>query len=87
MGKEPNQRTQQYQMKMNTTTTTAAKEDDKDPTATLQQAIITARMEDVTDSTADKTTTTNQLTTNTAAKEDGKDSIAKISFSNSPGDM
>ena len=56
-------------MKINTTTAAAAKEDGKDSTAILQQATITAGKVDVTDSTADKTTTTNQLTTSTAAKE------------------
>ena len=86
MGKEPEPRTQQYNMKINPTTTTAAKEDDKDSTAILQQATITAGKEDTTDSTADRKLTINQSTTSTVAKEDDADSTAKSLFSNSPWD-
>ena len=83
MGKESEQRTQHYHMKMNPTTTTAEKEDNKDSTVTPQQAIITAEKEDVTDSTADKVKPTNQSITSTATKEDDADSTAKPSASNS----
>ena len=84
MGKEPEQRTQHYHMKMNPTTTTAEKEDDKDSTAIQQQATTTAEKDDVTDSTADNTTTNNQSIISTAAKEDDADSTAKMLSSNSP---
>ena len=49
MGKEPEPRTQQYNMKIKPTTTSAAKEDDKDSTARLQQATVTAGKEEATD--------------------------------------
>ena len=83
MGKEPEQRTQHYHMKINPTTTTAEKEDDKDSTATPQQNTIAAEKEDVMDSTADKATATNQSTTSTATNENDADSTAKPSVSNS----
>ena len=81
MEKEPKPRTQHYNMKTNPTTTTAAKEDDKDSTVTLQQTTITAKKEDATDSTADRTSTINQLTTSRVAKEDDADSTTKSLFS------
>ena len=83
MGKEPEPRTQQYNMKINPTTTIAVKEDEKDSTAILQQTKITAGKEDATDSTADRTSTVNQLTTSRVAKEDDADSTAKSLLSTS----
>ena len=83
MEKEPEPRTQQYNMKINPTTTTVAKEDEKDSTAILQQATITAKKEDATDSTADRTLTINQLTTSRVAKEDDTDPTTKSLFSTS----
>ena len=87
MGKEPEHRTQHYNMKKDQITTTAEKEDNKDFTAMQQEATTTAEKEDGTDSTANKATTTNEPTTSMAAKEDDADSTARIAGSNSPGEQ
>ena len=83
MGKDPEPRTQQYNMKIKPTIISAAKEDDKDSTARLKQTTVTAAKEEATDSTADRISTSIQSTTSTVAKEDDADSTANSLFSTS----
>ena len=77
VGKEPKQRTQNYNSHINLTKTTAEKEDAQDSTAKHQHAKIAAEKEDATDSTAHKAETNFLTTTSMTTKEDEADSVAK----------